>query len=325
MDTIRKAFSADLTALADQRQVIVTISSPEVDRAGDITIQAGIDISGFLQTGGTVLWQHNPDNPVARCLDLALSDQGSQATVQFPPEGVSPLADEIYGLIQARIVNSASIGFMPIESEPIDPKRPFGPQKYLKVELLEFSFVSVPAVRSATIVARSATATAPPKLKVKGLATVAWLAGLLSELGYLEDSVEWEAEAEGDDSPVPEMLAEALRQLGAALVAMTAEEVAELLGDESDDESAKAALRLRRKATAGLVKAGRVLSSANEDALSQARDLIEAVLAQLEPDEPDVSEDDPKEPGPADETGKSVAAIEILRRRAILARLKTAI
>jgi hypothetical protein len=55
---------------------------------------------------------------------------------------------------------------------------------------------------------------------------------LLSELGYLEDIVEWEAEYEGDGSAVPQMLTDAMKLLGQALVAMTVEEVAELLGEE---------------------------------------------------------------------------------------------
>ena len=37
----------------------------------------------------------------------------------------------------------------------MDPRQLKGPQRYLNCELLEFSFVSVPAVREATVVERS--------------------------------------------------------------------------------------------------------------------------------------------------------------------------
>jgi uncharacterized protein len=89
--------------------------------------------------------------------------------VQFPPEGTSAKADEVYGLIRAGVVNVASIGFLPIDAEPLDSKQPWAGQRFLKSELMEFSFVSVPANRGATVVDRSAAQAANPKLTRKGL------------------------------------------------------------------------------------------------------------------------------------------------------------
>jgi hypothetical protein len=130
----------------------------------------------------------------------------------------------------------------------MDQKQPWAGQRFIKCELMEFSFVSVPANRGATVVGRAAQeddepaapvpaeiASLPvPKLTRKGLYEVGWLASLLESLGCLEDCVEFEAALEDDNSQVPAMLHDALQGLGAALVAMTAEEVAELLA--SDDE-----------------------------------------------------------------------------------------
>ena len=114
--------------------------------------------------------------------------------------------------------------------------------------------------------------------------------------------------------------------------------VLKCLAYEAGDESTKAAHTVRRKTMTAIVKAGRVLSSANEDALTQARDLIIGVLAQLEPDAPEDEaepEDQPDEiqksaPEPQPDEVQPAAApvdasdIEIRRRRAILARLKSA-
>jgi HK97 family phage prohead protease len=66
----------------------------------------------------------------------------------------------------------------------------------------------------------------------RGLYEVADLAWLLMQLGWLEDSVEWEAAMEGDGSEIPARLTDALRTLGQILVDMTAEEVAEMLAEE---------------------------------------------------------------------------------------------
>ena len=67
-----------------------------------------------------------------------------------------------------------------------------------------------------------------PKLK-KGMYQVADLASLLDGLAYLARSTSYEAEAEGDNSPVPAQLFAAATALSATLQALVAEEAAELL------------------------------------------------------------------------------------------------
>jgi hypothetical protein len=63
----------------------------------------------------------------------------------------------------------------------------------------------------------------------KGLYCVGRLAELMESLGYVLSSTIYERASEGDDSTVPEQLAGALKTLGAALVDMAQEEVAEML------------------------------------------------------------------------------------------------
>ncbi|MGN6383657.1 MAG: hypothetical protein ACTHMK_13725 [Dyella sp.] len=62
----------------------------------------------------------------------------------------------------------------------------------------------------------------------KGMYAVADLADLLCELGWLAEDAEWEAQLEGDNSPVPAQLRESVKQLGRVLVAMATEEATEL-------------------------------------------------------------------------------------------------
>jgi HK97 family phage prohead protease len=142
-------------AESSARTVVVRISDGSVDRQGDIVVQAGIDTANFFKTGGTVLWGHDAEQPVAKCLSISRVGDATQATVTFPAPGVSAKADEVYGLIKADIINSSSIGFRPIQSEPIDPQQPHRGRRFLKCELCEFSFVSVPANTGATIIQRS--------------------------------------------------------------------------------------------------------------------------------------------------------------------------
>ena len=109
-------------------------------------------------------------------------------------------------------------------------------------------------------------ATAP---KIKGLQDVCSLAYVLHQLGYLHEDAVRELQVEGDNSKVPAMLANALKVLADAFLAMTAEETAEMLAGndiEIDDDDAMIAAAPTPQAKAFLTayaKAGRVLSEEN--------------------------------------------------------------
>ena len=157
-DEMRKKFVAaaiDGSSLSDKRQVLVNCSADGVDRQGDIVVQGGIDFQSFMGCGGTVLWQHDANAPIAKAISIGLDGGQLRSLVQFPDAGISPKSDEIYGLIRAGVINTTSIGFQPKEWEPIDPKNPWGGQKFKQIELMEFSFVSVPAMPAATVIART--------------------------------------------------------------------------------------------------------------------------------------------------------------------------
>lgn len=75
-----------------------------------------------------------------------------------------------------------------------------------------------------------------PKLVKRSLSHVGWLAMLLADLGWVQESVAWEAAMEEDGSTVPAEMLEAMKALGKVLVDMTIEEVNELLaGDDEED------------------------------------------------------------------------------------------
>jgi hypothetical protein len=78
----------------------------------------------------------------------------------------------------------------------------------------------------------AAADSASPKVRTRGMYAVASLASLLGSLGYIQADAQWEADMEGDDSPVPGQLLEALKSLGSILVNMTMEEIRELVGDD---------------------------------------------------------------------------------------------
>ena len=161
--TIRRTAQPHTVKFANELpegQVLAWLSSGEVDRMGDVIEQGGIGYSAFMRGGGPVLWQHDSKYPVARTVRIGLVNGRLQAVAQFPPAGTSSQSDECYRLMKADVVTGSSIGFLPRRWELIDPRKPG--IRFTQVELVEFSFVSVPANCDALIIGKSFPALSAP-------------------------------------------------------------------------------------------------------------------------------------------------------------------
>lgn len=154
MEITRKLLGTSSLTVTGDRIVDVICSTGEPDRMGDILVQKGINLKPY-GTNPIVLWNHLADVPVARSTEIGVKDDKLQAKVKFPPEGEDEDSDWVYGKIKAGIVNATSVGFIPKSYEPIDPKKPWAGLRFKTTELLEFSFVSVPANAGCVIVGRS--------------------------------------------------------------------------------------------------------------------------------------------------------------------------
>ena len=150
---LNKDFTS-VTKAVGERQIRVIVSTGDVDRAGDIIDPNGIDFTAYRKNP-VVLYQHDHDEPIARCTDIGVVDGRVEALVQFPDQGAAEKSDEVYNLIKAGVLNAISIGFIPLESISLDPKDSWGPKRYTKCECIEFSVVSVPCNSNALIVERT--------------------------------------------------------------------------------------------------------------------------------------------------------------------------
>lgn len=258
MKAIRRNFAVSAEVLGP-RQVKLRASTEALGRDDLVVTTRGIDL-GPYQTNPVMLFNHDPSLPVARAAEVAIEGGELRVLAEFAAEGTSAKADEICGLVKQAIISGVSIGFQPLEVEPINPKDRSAGRRVVRCELFEISFVAIPAERNSLVTERAdvpqdvtddaqgVVNTEKParaeqnegdrarqSLTIRGLYEVAELAWALSELGWINASAKWEAEIEGDNSPVPAMLAAVLKDLGAALVAMTEEEVAELLAGDADD------------------------------------------------------------------------------------------
>lgn len=138
----------------------------------------------------------------------------------------------------------------------------------------------------------------------KDLDNVSWLASLLGSLAALTGWIEWETELEGNDSSIAGRLSGVLAALGQILVDMTAEEVAELLGDGAADPMLMTATTPGQKALIALAglgegKAGRRISAVNMALLTKAMDHHAAATQCVKDVQASNEGDDPLDPGDA--------------------------
>lgn len=130
------------------------LSDGTVDRYGDVIDAAGWVLTNFKKNP-IALFGHSNGFPIGTWSNLRIEAGRLIGTLTLAARGTSARIDELISLVEQGILRAVSVGFIPIKSEPINPDRPYGPQKYTKQELIETSLVSVPANPAALALAKS--------------------------------------------------------------------------------------------------------------------------------------------------------------------------
>jgi len=148
--------------IVEQTGVIDAVvgSTNVLDRMGDIIDQNGWDLKDFKRNP-VILWGHNVREekpPIGKALKVWIENKGKNTAklmfkVQF--DLLDSFAAEIFRKIKDGFLNTVSVGFLPEEWEELDPDNWFGGLKYKKQQLLELSFVPVPANPEALVGLRS--------------------------------------------------------------------------------------------------------------------------------------------------------------------------
>lgn len=125
----------------EKKTLTAYVSTCAIDRDGEV-ITADLIDDGNYNKNPIVLFQHDANKPIGKSLWRKPNEVGLLASTQFAKNG---LGEEIFDLYAQKILNAFSIGFMPLEAGKFIEQV----YHYGKVELLEYSSVSVPCNPSA--------------------------------------------------------------------------------------------------------------------------------------------------------------------------------
>lgn len=137
----------------DQRIIEGVATTPTTDRVGDIVEPRGAKFSLPLP----LLWQHRSAEPIGHVVAANVSDAGITVRAKFAnitePGKLKDRLDEAWQSIKHGLVRGLSIGFMPLKDgmEPINPKEPWGGQRFTAWDFMELSAVTIPANAEASI------------------------------------------------------------------------------------------------------------------------------------------------------------------------------
>ena len=148
MSIVRKAATAEVDGLE------FVLSDETTDRMGDVIVASGWDLKWFRKNP-IALFGHDSSFPIGTWADVRVEGRKLRGRLDFAKEGTSDRIDELRRLVEQGVLKSVSVGFQPMEAEPIDKDRPYGGQRYMRQALLECSLVSVPANPAALAIAKS--------------------------------------------------------------------------------------------------------------------------------------------------------------------------
>ncbi len=148
---IRKFIDFELKDVNEEDRTISAIGSTEqVDRDGDIIVQAGWKLKNFKRNP-VVLWGHDYRGlAVGRAEEVKVEDNRLMFKIKFATKNENPMAEFVYNSYKNKFLRTFSVGFIPLKSEDIEGDNDkkglmCRGRKFLSQELLELSCVSVPS------------------------------------------------------------------------------------------------------------------------------------------------------------------------------------
>lgn len=149
-------------AVDDSRVIEYIVSKEVVDREGDLVKIKGIDTKDFKKNPVIMLSHRHSDLPIGKAINIRKSGDEMKMKVEFPEEGVYPLADTVYKLSKSKFINGTSLGIIPDYQTNEYPENKKLNGKVIrriinKSELFEVSIVALPMNQLALATGKSLT------------------------------------------------------------------------------------------------------------------------------------------------------------------------
>jgi len=109
----RRVENAEVKAVNDdEKSIVYVITSPAVDRYGEIVDPNGLDLKNFRRSKRTVFWNHDYNRVIGRSMWEKRDGDNWLGKVQFAADATDFAAD-IWRLAKGGFVGMTSIGFIP--------------------------------------------------------------------------------------------------------------------------------------------------------------------------------------------------------------------
>lgn len=129
----------------NDQQIEMIATTEALDRDGEIISIDGWNLKNYKKNP-VILAAHNYFSPaIGRATSVKIKDKKMILKIEFPEEGLNPMADIYRKLYKSEFMKAGSIGFLPIKWEYGDEKQSSYWRKYIEQEMLEFSLVTVPS------------------------------------------------------------------------------------------------------------------------------------------------------------------------------------
>lgn len=129
------------TFTATMKSGRAVMSTAKVDRVGDSIDVEGWDLSDFA-ANPVMLYEHRRDEPVGIWKNFGIENGALTGEPIFHPAELNPFAARLEGLYAGGWLRAFSVGFVPLEMEPIPQTDGY---RIKRAKLIECSCVAVPA------------------------------------------------------------------------------------------------------------------------------------------------------------------------------------
>ena len=286
-DVICKA-AVGAEPIPNTRRVKFVLSTGDVDRDQDLVSPDGWEIDNYKKNP-VVMWSHDYSQlPLGKTVDLGFENGRLVGTVDFATKEMNPLAESVYQMVLAKILNGGSVGFKPKDYKYDEARKGIN---FHKQELLEFSIVAIPSNPNALSAVEVG----------KGLISKALAAGidvkpLLLWAGKTMSAIRKAAE---QYPQMPNMGVQDNANCEYGHLCPKKEKMACPLAE---------ACPAGKASRVAITKRGRVLSAANEAKLRTALDEVQSILALLQ---------QPNGNGNGNGSGDDKAAARIVAKRIV--------